>query len=186
MQITFITGNSKKFEEVEHILSDWTLQHADIDLVEIQGTRKAVIQEKVNEAMRHLNRPLIVEDVSLHCAALHGMPGPYAKDFLKAVKTEGLYELIHRCDDHRIQAVCMAAYMEPGQSPIIVEGTLEGSVVAPRGEAKYGPYSFNTIFEPNGLDKTMGEMTMVERASISHRRKAFLKLRDLLIAQGVA
>lgn len=186
MKITFVTGNRKKFEEVELILDQWELEQADLDVPEIQGTRQEVIEAKSRAALEMLGRPLIVEDVSLCCSALNGRPGPYVKHFLEAIDAEGLYDLIHRYDDHGVQAICMAAYIEPGNPPIICEGVINGQIVAPAGETKHGKHSFNQILLPDGHSKTMGEMSMEEHAECSHRRLAFLKLKQQLEALGVS
>jgi inosine triphosphate pyrophosphatase len=178
MKIKFITGNQGKFEEALHILEGWELEHIKLDLIEIQGTSEEVIRAKAKSALSQLNTPLIVEDVSLCFAALNGMPGPYAKDFLKAMGPAGIQELIEKCEDPSVTAICMVAYIEPGAQPIIFEGRLSGTVVSPAGSSKHGPYSFNTIFKPDGFTHSMGEMSMAEHAKISHRRQAFLKLRN--------
>ena len=93
MKIEYITSNAQKFEEAHHILSDWELEQVNIDLTEIQGDRFEIINAKAKEALRILNRPLIVEDVSLCCPAIGGLPGPYVKDFLKKIGDKGIYEL---------------------------------------------------------------------------------------------
>ncbi len=177
MKIKFITGNHKKFEEAVHILEGWDLEHVNIDLEEIQGSRDEVIRAKAKSALGILGAPLILEDVSLCCGALGGMPGPYAKDFLKAMTAERLYRLVSCTGDHSVQAICSAAYIEPGSEPQVFEGIIHGTIVAPAGNTKHGPFSFNTIFKPDGCDKTMGEMTMSEHAQVSHRRLAFQQLR---------
>jgi inosine triphosphate pyrophosphatase len=178
MQITFVTGNLKKFEEVGHILQGWDLTHQNIDLEEIQGPREAVIRAKAEAACEAAGGPVILEDVSLCLNCLNGFPGPYAKDFMRALGTEGVWDLVRRYDDHGIQAICMAAYKAPGEPPLLFEGTVEGVIVAPRGELAHGKYSFNAIFQPLGMDVTMGEMDMKTHAQVSHRMRAFQKLKE--------
>jgi inosine triphosphate pyrophosphatase len=185
MKIKFITGNKGKFEEVLHILNEWEIEHIDIDLVEIQGTSEEVIWAKAKSALAIVNAPLIVEDVSLCFSALNGMPGPYAKDFLKTITPEGIQRLIEKSGDTKVTAICMAAYIEPGREPLIFEGSIDGTAVPLAGTAKHGPYSFNTFFQPDGYSQTMGEMTMAEHAQISHRRKAFLKLKNYFETAGI-
>lgn len=180
MEIRFITSNKKKFEEAQHILKDWQLVHVDLDLEELQGPRQLVIVKKAEAALARLGCPLIVEDVSLHLACLNGFPGPYIKDFLTAVGEEGLYRLVHRHEDHSAQCVCLAAFIEPGRPPVVTEGVLEGTIVAPKGEVRHGKVSFNPIFQPHGCPHTFGEMSIEEHATFSHRRLAFDALRHQL------
>jgi len=178
--ITYLTGNSKKFEEAQHIFEGWDLDHHHLDLQEIQGSRQEILTQKAYDAIKILNRPLIVEDVTMHCEAIGGLPGPYIKDFLKALGDDGLAALIHKYDNHRAQVICTAAYVEVGKEPIIVEGILDGVIVSPRGDMRHGPISWNPIFQPDGHAKTMGEMTMEEHASLSMRRHALEKLKEQL------
>ena len=176
MKIEYITSNQKKFEEAQHILSNWQLQRIDIELTEIQGDSEDVIQAKAHEALKILNRPLIVEDVSFRCHAIGGLPGPYIKDFLRKLGEKGLYELIHKYQDHSVSVVCLAAFIEPGKDPLLFEGIQEGTIVAPRGNTRHGAVSWNTIMQPLGMDKTYGEMSIEEHSKISMRYKALKKL----------
>lgn len=176
MKITYITSNKPKFEEAQFILSDWKLERVDLDLIEIQGDPNDVITAKAKEALRILNQPLIVEDVSLFCPAIGGLPGPYIKDFLRKLGEQGLYELIHKYADHSVSVGCLAAYIEPESEPWIFEGIQEGTIVAPRGQTKHGNISWNPIVQPLGMTKTFGEMTLEEHSKISMRSIALKKL----------
>ena len=95
--------------------------------------------------MRILKRPLIVEDVSLCCPAIGGLPGPYIKDFLAKLGAKGIYELIHKYADHSVQVICVAGYARPEMEPVLFEGIVEGIIVAPRGEPERDRSSWNSI-----------------------------------------
>lgn len=177
MKIEFITSNPQKFEEASHILSEWELEQVNMDLTEIQGNKYEIVKAKAKEAFHILKRPLIVEDVSLSCPALGGLPGPYVKDFLKSIGDVGIYELIHHYSNHFAQAACVVGYIKPGIEPLLFEGTADGIIVAPRGTYKHG---WNTIFQPKGSSKTYGEMDTQERSQNSMRRMALMKLKHFL------
>jgi inosine triphosphate pyrophosphatase len=180
MKIAYITSNQQKFEEAQLILSDWELQRISIELQEIQGDPHEITLAKAKEALSQLNIPLIVEDVSVECDALGGLPGPYVKDFLRKLGSDGLAALVHKYENHHAQVSCIAAYAFPGSEPILFEGVVSGTIVLPRGDLKHGVYSWNPIFQPDGSSKTMGEMTMQEHADVSMRRIALTKLKDYL------
>jgi inosine triphosphate pyrophosphatase len=63
-----------------------------IDLPEYQGTPEVVCREKCKEAAKLVGGPVIVEDTCLCFNALNGLPGPYIKWFLDALKPDGLYK----------------------------------------------------------------------------------------------
>ena len=181
MQIEYLTSNPNKFAEARHILSSWNLTQVDIDLPEIQGDSHAVISAKAKSAYALLQRPLIVEDVSLSCPAIGGLPGPYIKEFLHKIGSEGLYELIHKYNDHSVQVMCLVAYIDNSSQPIIFEGKHNGTIVAPRisdTDKNLGksPHGWNPIVQPTGMTKTYAEMTLEERSQISMR---FLALKQL-------
>lgn len=176
-KIEYITSNQKKFEEAQHIFYDWDLEQVNIDLTEIQGDRFEVIRAKAKEALRIVQRPLIVEDVSLCCPAIGGLPGPYVKAFLQTIGDQGIYELIHKYSDHSVEVICVVAYITPHKEPIVFEGIVNGTIVAPRGSTRHGVFSWNPIVQPNDSDKTYGEMTIEETSKCSMRFLALSKLK---------
>lgn len=180
MKIEYITSNKQKFQEAQHVLPEFELEQVDIELTEIQGTRKEIIRAKAKEALHILKRPLVVEDVSLCCPAIGGLPGPYIKDFLKALGDKGLYELIHKYSNHSVEVICIVGYIEPNIEPTLFEGIVKGSIVAPKGELRHGIYSWNPIVLPNGSDKTFGEMTLQEHSTMSMRYLALIQLKEYL------
>lgn len=180
MKIEYVTSNKKKFEEAQFVLADWELEQVHIDLSEIQGDGTDIIKAKAKDALQILKRPLVVEDNALCCPAINGLPGPYIKDFLIKLGEQGLYELIHKYDDHRVHVICHVAYIKPDMEPVIFEGVMDGTIVAPRGHTRHGAISWNAIFQPLGMDKTFGELTIEEHSKISHRHHALTKLKNYL------
>lgn len=184
MKIAYLTSNAKKYEEACHILDGWDVERVDLELTEIQGSRQEIAHAKSLEAVKHLNQPCIVEDVAMVCHAIGGLPGPYIKDFLKAIGDDGIAELISKYDDHSAEVICTAAYGVPGQEPVLFEGIVRGTIVTPRGGMRHGKFSWNPIFQPEGHTQTMGELSMEETAKISMRRLALDKLRHHLESEA--
>lgn len=180
MKIEYVTGNAGKFREAQLILSHWELEQVSVDIPELQGDQKTIVQAKARKAVEILQRPLIVEDVGLYCNALKGLPGPYVKDFLTHLGEEGLADLIHRYEDHRCTFICTAAYIKPDIDPILFDGQLSGKIVKPKGTLRHGHVSWNTIFQADGFDKTFAEMSLDELARLSGRSQALNKLREYL------
>jgi len=78
----FATSNPYKLREAREILTDYEVQSIHIDLPELQGEPRDIIYEKTRVAVKKINKLVFVEDVSLSCNALGGLPGPYIKWFL--------------------------------------------------------------------------------------------------------
>lgn len=96
-KLTFITGNAKKLEEFQAImtgLEGYEINNMKLDLDEYQGTSVEIATKKAKLAATYCENPIICEDTSLGFNAFNGLPGPYIKDFLKELKPEGLYKMV--------------------------------------------------------------------------------------------
>jgi non-canonical purine NTP pyrophosphatase (RdgB/HAM1 family) len=176
MKIYFLTGNQGKFKEAQALLSD--LEQLDIDVPEIQETdARKVLDAKLQAARARQSGSFVVEDTSLYFDCLNGLPGPFIKWFLKRIGNEGLVRLTEALGDNRAEAKAIVGYIDEQGEEHFFEGVLRGTIVTPRGEGGFG---FDPIFQPEGYDRTLGEMSLEDKNEISMRRKAFEQLRDFL------
>jgi len=176
MSLYFITGNKNKFEEVKSILED--VEQLDIDLPEIQEIDpKIIIKEKLLEALQHQKGEFIVEDASLYFNVLNGLPGPLIKWFMKALGKEGLANLASKLGDNKARVETIIGYAKNHEEIYYFEGSITGRIVAPRGESGFG---FDPIFQPDGYNKTLAEMSQEEKNKISMRRAVVDKLKEFL------
>ena len=188
--ITFVTGNTKKLEEVRRILGmdaaegdgsglPYHLTNTKVDLPELQGDPAKVSREKCAAAVKKVGGAVIVEDTSLCFNALNGMPGVYIKWFLESCGHDGLNRMLSGFDDKTAYAQTVVAFCPgPGDEPAIFDGRTRGKIVMPRGKLDFG---WDPIFEPDeGKGKTYAEMSKEEKDSISHRSRAFGQLRKYL------
>lgn len=95
-----------------------------MDLPELQGEPDDIARNKANAAFKILKAPLITEDTCLCFNALHGLPGPYVKWFLKKIKPEGLYSLLAGYEDKTGYALCTFAYCDDQGNVQLFEGLL--------------------------------------------------------------
>lgn len=168
----FITGNFDKYQEVKEFIPG--LQQLDIDLTEIQELDPhVVIQAKLKEAFRHHEGPFIVEDTSLCLDALNGLPGTLIKWFLKAMGNDGLAHCAHVLNNVSAHARTDIGLALSSEKISFFEGRITGKIVSSRGEAGFG---WDSIFQPEGSDKTFAEMSPTEKQSFSMRQIALKKL----------
>jgi len=174
-EVYFVTGNSHKLREVEAILGK--MRHVDLDLPEIQELepRKVVIA-KAQAAIGQGYSPVLIEDTSLSLRALNGLPGPLIKWFLKALGGEGVHQLALSRGDRAAEVRTIFGLALGQQTSIYGEGVVQGEVVKPRGSG----FGWDSIFCPVGSLKTMGEMTLEEKAACSMRTLALQDLRGQL------
>jgi inosine triphosphate pyrophosphatase len=181
--VAFVTGNKRKAEEVERILSaggglPFTLTNYKIDLPELQGDPILVAKEKCSLASKHINGAVITEDTSLCFNALNGMPGIYVKWFLEKNGLDGLNDMLSFSEDKSGYAQTVVAFCAgPGKEVLTFVGKTHGKIVRPRGALDFG---WDPIFEPDGSGLTYAEMTGDQKDSISHRKRAFVKLSEYI------
>lgn len=176
MSLYFVTGNQGKFKEAKQVI--YNLEQKDIDLPEIQAIDpKEIIKVKLGYALKRNEGPLIVEDNSLYLDCLKGLPGPLIKWFLKTVGNDGLFEIAGRAENYKAKAAVMIGYAKNEDDINFFQGIVKGRIVAPIGDNGFG---WDSIFQPEGYDKTYAEMTLEEKNGISMRRIAFEKLKNYL------
>lgn len=188
-QITFVTGNKKKLEEVKQILADgdgnvpFDIINDKIDLPELQGDPIDIAKEKCILAAQKIQGACFVEDTSLCFNALNGMPGPYIKFFLEKCGHDGLNRMLAGYDDKTAYAQTIIAFCPgPGQDVCIFDGQTQGQIVQPRGSLDFG---WDPIFQPNESDGlTYAEMEKIDKNKISHRGRAMEKFRTYLVEQA--
>ncbi|XP_074524590.1 inosine triphosphate pyrophosphatase [Halichoeres trimaculatus] len=185
--VVFVTGNSKKLEEVIQILGDrfpYKLVSRKIDLPEYQGEPDEISIQKCKEAARQVDGPVIVEDTCLCFRALGGLPGPYIKWFLDKLKPEGLYKLLAGFEDKSAWALCTFAFSAGRDQPVeLFRGLTEGHIVPPRGPRDFG---WDPCFQPEGFDKTYAELPKDVKNSISHRYRALAAMSEHFQTNGTS
>lgn len=141
-ELTFVTGNRKKLEEVTAILGDkcpFPLRSAKLDLPELQGEPEEVSRAKCRLAAQQVGGPVLVEDTSLCFNALGGLPGVYIKWFLEKLGHEGLNNMLLAYADKSAYAQCIFAFAEgPHDEPRVFVGRTH---VSGGSRAAHGPPS---------------------------------------------
>jgi len=128
----------------------------------------------------------LADDSGLSVKALDGAPGIFSarwagpeKDFLMAMKKveERLEEVA--ADDVSAWFTSALAVAWPNGPAVVVEGEVHGVLTfPPRGDRGFG---YDPIFLPEGLDQTFGEMEPAAKDAMSHRARAFVKLKAALL-----
>ena len=178
MAIKFITGNKNKFEEVRSVLGV-PMELIGIDLPEIQSLdAREVIKEKLLAAEKYEKGEYIVEDTSLYLSCLnYHLPGPFIKWFEKGITNDGIVRLAEKLGDNKARAAVLIGHIDIDGNITFFEGALAGKIVSARGDRDFG---WGPIFQPEGSEKTFGEMERDEKHSISMRGIAARKLKDFL------
>jgi XTP/dITP diphosphohydrolase len=128
----------------------------------------------------------LADDSGLSVAALDGAPGIFSarwagpgKDFAEAMaKVEERLEATGS-DDRTAWFTCALAVAWPDGPAMVVEGRIDGTLTFPaRGTKGFG---YDPIFMPEGLRETFGELDPAAKDAMSHRARAFAKLKAALL-----
>jgi inosine triphosphate pyrophosphatase len=180
MTLWFITGNKDKLREVQLLIPD--VQNIEMDLPEIQELDPhKVIAAKLIEARKHQRGSFLVEDTSLSLDGMGGLPGPLTKWFVSSIGVDGIYVLT-KTFGARATARTSIGYVDENDNMLFFEGSLGGLVVPPRGTDGFG---WDSVFQPDGYEKTFAEMSQKEKNQCSMRRLAVEGLQRYL-EQGVS
>ena len=127
----------------------------------------------------------LADDSGLSVAALDGAPGVYSarwagpeRDFALAMRH--VEERLGDTGSEDLSAwfTCALAVAWPDGPAVVVEGRVDGTLsFPPRGSRGFG---YDPIFVPAGRRETFGEMEPAEKDAISHRARAFARLKAAL------
>jgi XTP/dITP diphosphohydrolase len=140
---------------------------------------------KARHAADLSGRIAIADDSGLSVTALDGAPGIFSarwagpsKDFAEAMAKVEERILETGSDDRSAWFTSALAVAWPDGPSVVVEGVVRGSLVFPgRGTRGFG---YDPIFIPEGGALTFGEMDPAAKDAISHRARAFEKLKAAL------
>lgn len=179
--ITLVTGNQHKIKYFKQYCS-YPVEHIDLDLQEIQSLNvKDIVEYKVKEAYKIMQKPVVVEDASLTFNAMGRLPGTLIKWFLDELGNEGLCRLLDQHKDKSAVAATTFALYD-GKDLHLFTGETNGSIAHhPRGSHDFG---WTPIFIPEGYDITWAEMNDEEQAKTSMRKRAIQKLEAFLNQHG--
>lgn len=175
--LVFITGNQNKAD----YLAKWLkipLQHQKIDLDEIQSLDlREVVANKARRAYDIVQKPVLVEDVSLSFDAFDRLPGTFIKWFLTEIGSEELCKMLDHLPSRKAKASIYFCYYD-GQDMQFFYGQMRGEIAEkPRGKNGFG---WDEIFIKDGMDKTRAELTGDEQERTSMRHAVHAELREFL------
>ncbi|WP_207586917.1 XTP/dITP diphosphatase [Halomontanus rarus] len=181
MTIQFVTGNEGKVREArEYLEGIEPVEQVSFDYTEIQSDSLAdIAAHGAREAFAEFGgeEPVLVDDTGLFVDALDGFPGPYSAYVEDTVGVERLWRLAKGEENRRARFETVLAYADETGTETF-EGTVAGTLVAPRGEGGFG---YDPIFEYDGT--TMAEMNTEQKNAISHRGRALASFAEWVAEQ---
>ena len=190
-KIVLATGNQDKVKEIVEILKNLDIELLTLEnfpgvpeVVEDGKTLEENARKKARVISEFTKLPAVSDDTGLEVEYLNGAPGVYSgrysgENATYADNVKKLLDDLENVPPGKRQArfrCAVVLYSENGAQ--IVEGICEGEITdQPRGNGGFG---YDPIFFVPEYDCTFAEMDLNLKNRISHRAKAFLKLRNLL------
>jgi XTP/dITP diphosphohydrolase len=191
-KIVVATNNQGKVVEIEAMLSKFSVAVSSLaayekipEAVEDGKTFQENAILKAKHYALYTKEVCLADDSGLEVDALHGAPGVYSARYAGETATDEennqklLAELKGVPSEERTARFrCVLALVDGDKVLFTASGTIEGIMLeAPRGEGGFG---YDPLFFVPSLGKTLAEVTVVEKNSISHRGQALKNLGDML------
>lgn len=184
MKLVFATNNEHKLEEIRAMVSD-SIEivglkeigcHEDIEETERTLEGNAQIKSDYVHAKFGLN--CFADDTGLEVEALGGAPGVYSARYAgeKASFQDNVDKLLDALKnrENRNARFRTVISLKMGDNQHFFEGVCDGEITREmHGNEGFG---YDPVFRPKGSELTFAQMSMDEKARISHRGKATEKL----------
>ena len=192
MKLIFATNNPHKVEEMQAAIGNEfelvSLREAgvDIDIPEPHDSLEANALEKSTTIFKLIQSDCFSDDTGLEVEALNGEPGVKSARYAGEGKNfeDNIDKLLLKLEvyiNRRARFRTVISLIWKGEK-YLFEGVCEGYIEKSRhGSNGFG---YDSVFIPDGSDKTFGEMSLEEKNSFSHRKKAVSQLVSFLQQQA--
>ena len=197
-ELVLATRNRNKVIELVALLGDLgiTIRTLDEfpdapDVVEDGGTCEANAVKKARAIAKSTGLPAVADDTGLEVDALGGRPGVYAARYAgeDATYEDNCRKLLRDLtgvprEKRTAHFLTVAAIALPSDGIRVAQGTLEG-VIAEEASGTLG-FGYDPVFLIPELGKTLAQLSADQKNTISHRAKAFAKVREMLSASSAS
>ena len=190
-ELVLATRNRHKVRELAALLGDLgiTIRTLDEfpdapDVVEDGDTCEANAVKKACAIAEFTGLPAVADDTGLEVDALDGRPGVYAARYAgeDATYEDNCRKLLRELtgvprERRTARFLTVAAIALPSDGVRVAQGTLDG-VIAEEASGTLG-FGYDPVFLIPEIGKTLAQLSADQKNTISHRAKAFLKMREI-------
>lgn len=189
--VVIASHNAGKVREIRDLLTPLGLEiksASALGLAEPEETGASFAENaelKARAARDATGLPALADDSGLVVAALDGAPGIHSarwagpdRNFARAMKQVERELVAKQAKDMTAKFVCALALAMPEGVMKSFDGEVRGELrFPPRGNKGFG---YDPIFVAKGMDQSFGELEPEYKHAISHRARAFAKLKAWL------
>jgi len=188
MKLVFASNNKNKIAEIQQLIGDKfeIVSLQDIGCTEdIPETAETIEGNAILKAQYVYDKyglSCFADDTGLENDALQGEPGVYSARYAGEQKNadDNMALVLQKLENktNRSAQFKTVIALNFGSEHFLFEGIVKGTITpVKRGNEGFG---YDPIFQPEGFDVTFAEMSMQQKATISHRGKAVEKLVNFL------
>lgn len=188
MKLVFASNNKNKIAEIQQLIGDKfeIVSLEDIgcteDIPETAETIEGNAMLKAQYVYDKYGMSCFADDTGLEIDALQGEPGVYSARYAGEQKNadDNMALVLQKLENktNRSAQFKTVIALNFGSEHFLFEGIVKGTITpVKRGNEGFG---YDPIFQPEGFDVTFAEMSMQQKATISHRGKAVEKLVNFL------
>ncbi len=184
MRLCLATENDGKREEFESILEGQPFVlvtgkklGVHLSVKETGSTYQENAQLKAHAYAQATGLPALADDTGLEVQALRGAPGLHSKRYLPDMEASDadrraylLKNLQGEPRPWKARFTCMVCIALPDGSEWFTNGEVKGEII-PEERGDFG-FGYDRIFQITAIQKTMAELSLVEKNGYSHRAKA--------------
>ena len=194
MELVFASNNPHKVKEIRSILGNsfTLLSLSDINIFEDIPENEPLIEGNALAKARYVynvtGMNVFADDTGLEIEALNGLPGVNSARFAGENKDslaniEKILAMLGDTENRKAQFRTVIALIFE-KKEYLFEGIVRGRIIhEKRGAEGFG---YDPVFIPDGMTKTFAEMELAEKNTVSHRARAFEKLREFLYQHSLS
>jgi len=192
-KIIFATTNQGKIKEISAILSDLKIKIVSSndlgitkEIVEDKKTLKGNAVKKASYVNGIMADWVMADDSGIFIDALDGQPGVKSSRWAgkSDIQEYTLKKLKKTPKDKRGANFQTAIVLiSPKGKCRVFSGKVDGKIASKPAGASRQSLPYDTIFIPNGYEKTVAEMPRKQKNQISHRALALKKLKTFIKTQ---
>jgi XTP/dITP diphosphohydrolase len=189
MTLVFASNNEHKIIEIKSLLGNSfkLLSLSDINITDDIPEEEPLIEGNALAKARYVFNAtglnVFADDTGLEIHALNGLPGVHSARFAGEMKDSSanidkVFSMLQGKQDRKARFKTVIALILD-KKEYLFEGIVDGEIITEkRGRGGFG---YDPVFLPEGKNLTFAQMDLAEKNTISHRARAFEKLKEFLL-----